>query len=336
MRWQLIAIGFAVVAVAAWLAFQPRSSAPDPVVARDRLVASDAVVATFSPGGAEGYRFTAVKGEGWVWERTSGSDGSPLPDAIVYNGSRYLMRVSDGCFIQLSNVKSPLVPGLTVSSRLVNQPGLNDERAAVYSYSVDSTAFARSGALPVSMRVTEDLSGLKSGGEMRASTGQPPGAVWPGDYTVVRASDGQRTAAQALIRGASPSDYATLTIRERVVGTTILNNSILGPYRIVIPQACPDHPTLLSGGVEGGQVEGLRSSPSPLRFVSGSPVLIDRAVESRLLFRAPVDAFNEAAAGAVLDTVPVTSTSTIIARITGGGFLAVQIDSCDGRSWFTC
>ena len=71
MRWQLIAVALAAVMVVAWLAFQPRSSAPDPVVARDRLVASDAVIATFSPGGAEGYRFTSIKGEGRPGRRGS-------------------------------------------------------------------------------------------------------------------------------------------------------------------------------------------------------------------------------------------------------------------------
>ncbi len=335
MRWQLVAVGIAAVAVVAWLAFQPRSSAPDLVVARDRLVASEAIVATFTPGGAEGYRFTTVKGEGWVWERTSGSDGSPLPDAIIYNGQRYLMRVAEGCFIQLPNVKPPLVPGVTVSRTLVSQPGLDAQKGAVYSYSIDSTAFARTGAVPVSMRVTEDLSRLATG-QMLASTGEPPGLVWPGNYTVTRASASQRDAARELIRSAEGSDFATLVIRERVVGTTILNNAILGPFRIVIPGSCPDHPTLLSAGVEGGQTEGLRSTPSPLRFAPGAPALVDRAAETRLLFRAPVDAFNAAAAEAVLGTVPVTSTSTIIARITGGGFLAVQIDACDGRPWFVC
>lgn len=336
MRWQLAAVAVAAMAVLAWLALQPRSSAPDLVVARDRLVASDALVATFSPGGAEGYRFTSIKGEGWVWERTSGSDGSPRDDAIVFNGAQYLLRITGQCYIQLPAVKPPLVPGLTISTRLVKQPGLNSQPGSVYSYTVDSTSFARSSAIPVAMRITEDLSGLKSGGEMLASTGAEPGPVWPGNYILMQATLAERSAALDTIRAATASDYATLVIRERIVGTTILNNAILGPYRIVIPEACPDHPTLLSAGVEGGQAEGLRSAPSPLRFVAGPPARIDRAAETKLFFRAPVEAFNAAAAEAVLGAVPVTSTSTIIARINGGGFLAVQIDSCDGRRWFIC
>ena len=70
MRWQLIAAVFVLVAIAGWVVFQPRSDAPDLVVARDRLVSSEAVVATFSPGQAEGYRFTSIRD---VEERIQGA-----------------------------------------------------------------------------------------------------------------------------------------------------------------------------------------------------------------------------------------------------------------------
>jgi hypothetical protein len=319
-----------------WLLFQPRNSAPDLVVARDRLMASDALVATFRSGGAEGYRFTSLKDLGWVWDRTSGGSGEPLADAILYAGGRYLLRITDGCFIQIPTVKPPLVPGLTVSQKLVNQPGLHGTAGSLFAYNVDATAFARANATLISLQVTENLAPLRSGGALFATTGEPPGPVWPGDYSVRRASAAEQRTAQDVLKSATPSDYAELVIEERIVGTTILNNSTLGPYRIVIPEACPDHATLLSAGIQGGQAEGLRSSPSPLRFLPGSPMLIDQAFETGLKFRAPVDAFNAAAAGGSFGTVPVTSTNTIISRITGGGFLGLQIDSCSSKPWFSC
>ncbi|MEO8538312.1 MAG: hypothetical protein ABI577_01135 [bacterium] len=336
MRWQLVAVFFAVVAIAGWLVFQPREDAPSLVTARDHLVASDAVVATFSAGASEGYRFTSLRNGGWVWERTNGSDGSPLPDAILFTGQMYLLRISEACFIRLPTVKPPLIPGITVSRKLVNQPGLHDTAGTLFAYTIEATDFARNAAVPVSMRVTENLAGLAKSGTLLATTGEPPGLVWPGDYSLSRATPSQRQAAADLLASAKPSDYAEMVIRERIVGTTILNNAILGPFRIVIPEACPDHPTMLSMGVEGGQVEGLRSSPSPLRFLDGDPARIDDAVETLVKFRAPVDAFNAVAEAGGFGTVPVTSASVIVARIAGGGFLGLQIDSCSSRPWFRC
>lgn len=336
MRWQIVIASGAALVVAGWLLFQPRSTTPDLVIARDRLVASEAVVATFSPGGAEGYRFTSIRGRGWVWERTSGPDGKTLQDAIIFNGSQYLLRITDGCFIQLPTVRPPLVPGLTVSQRLVNQRGLDDQSNGHYGYDVETAEFGRAGAIPVSMRVTEDLSSLASGGAMLAFTGDPPGPVWPGSYQLVAATENERAIAEQLIATAVPSDYAELVFRQRVVGTTILSNVIFGPYRIVIPEACPNAPTQLSTGIEGGQSEGLRSSPSPLRFVAGTPVRIDRAQETLLKLRAPVESFNDLALAGQFSSVPVSSTRTIVARINGGGFLALQIESCSSRPWFEC
>ncbi len=336
MRWQFAFIGLAALAIAGWLVFQPRSTAPDLVVARDKLVAGDAVVAEFSPGHTEGYRFTVTKDLGWVWERTSGTTGEPLADAVVFVGNRYLLRITEACFIQLPAVKPPLVPGLTVAQKLVNQRGVHDTGGTLYAYDIEASAFARSGATLAAIRVTEDLAPLRQDGPMRASTGEPPGVIWPGDYAVRRATSAEESDARAVLRAAVPSDYGEIVIRERIVGTTILNNAILGPYRIVIPEACPDHPTLLSANVEGGQSEGLWSSPSPLRFAAGTPALIDRAAETQLKFRAPVEAFNAAAQDIQLGSVPVTSTSAIIARINAGGLLAIQIDSCTSRPWFVC
>lgn len=336
MRWQLAAAVGLLALVCAWAVFQPRSRAPDLVVARDRLVAGDAVVATFSPGAAEGYRFTVVRGEGWVWERTSGPGGAALPDAIVFNGSGHLLRLGEGCFIPLGAVSPPLVPGLTVARRLTTMRGLDEQEGGRYAYDIDASAFGRDSLPAPSVTVREDLSGLRSDGSFRASTGQPPGAVWPGDYTVTRASPQQQGDASRLIREARASDYAELVIRERVAGTLVLSNAVLGPYRVVIAGDCPDRPTVLSSGVAGGQVEALRSAASPLRFGPGDPAVIERARETRLHIRAPVESFNDLAAEGGFGTVPVTSTSVILARMQGGGFLAVEIVACTARPWFRC
>lgn len=336
MRGQIIIAACAAVAVTGWLLVQPHSAAPDLVVARDKLVAGEAVVATFSPGGAEGFRFTSIRDRGWVWERTSGPDGNVLPDAIIFNGSRYLLRIAEACFIQLPALRPPLVPGLTLSQRLVNQRGLEVQSNGRYAYDVETVDFRRADATATSMRVTEDLSSLSSSGGIAATTGGPPGPVWTGQYTLNRASATERATAEDLISGAVPSDYAELVVRQRVVGTTILSSAILGPYRIVIPQACPNAPTQLFRGIEGGQSEGLRSSPSPLRFSGGAPMLVDGAQETALRLRAPVESFNALADAGQFSVVPVTSANVIVAGITGGGFLAFQIDSCTSRAWFSC
>lgn len=317
-----------------WIALQPRSSAPDLVVARDRLVAGD-VVATFSPGAAEGYRFTLLRDGAWVWERTSGSDGSPLPDAIVFNGSDHLLRIDDACFIRLGAVKPPLVPGLTVARALTTQRGLDEQGGGRYAYTVDATAFSRTSA-PASLRVTEDLSALRSNGAILVSTGEPPGPVWQGSYRLDRATQAEIERARRLVAGASPSDYAELVFRERVAGTLVLSSAVLGPYRIVVPEACPARATLLASGVQGGQAEGLRTAPSPLRFGPGDPATIERAKVTTLHIRAPVEAFNAAMEAGDLGSVPLTTTAVVVLRSNGGGVLAVEIVACTARPWFRC
>ena len=61
MRPHIILLGAALAAFAGWLAFWPRDAQPNLVRARDSLVASEAVVVRFDPGGVAGYRFTSVK-----------------------------------------------------------------------------------------------------------------------------------------------------------------------------------------------------------------------------------------------------------------------------------
>jgi hypothetical protein len=335
MRWQLAAAGVVALAVTAWFIFQPRSSAPDLLVARDRMVAGPGVVATFSPGGAEGYRFTVVRGEGWVWERTSGSDGSPLPDAIVYNGSQYLLRVQAGCYIALPAVQPPLVPGLTASKQLTRQPGLDEQASGLYAYDLDGSPFSRN-TEPASVRVTEDLRPLRDGQPVVASTGDPPGAVWQGTYNLRPATGEETNSAREAIRQAKASDFAQLVIRERAIGSAVLFNATIGPYRIVIPEGCPDAPTLLASGANGGQLEGLRSAPSPISFARGVPALIANARETTLKVRAPEESFDAVVALGNFGSVPVTTSNMVVAASLGGGYIAVEIQSCTSRPWFQC
>jgi len=336
MRWQLAIVAVLVAGGAAWFVFQPRSEAPDLLVARDRLVGGPAVVASFSPGGAEGYRFTSIRGVGWVWVRTSGSDGTPLPDAIIFNGSQHLLRIADGCFIELGPVREPLVPGLTVAPKLTTMPALDERPGGEYAYSVDTRDFARAGAPAGAIRVVETLGALREGGSMSASTGDPPGVVWPGNYVIDEATGPELESTLALIRGAKASDYAELLIHERVIGTIVLSNAVLGPYRIVIPEACPERPTLLSSGVSGGQVESLRTSASPIRFGPGTPAVILNAKETLLRVRAPVEAFNAQIPGGGYGDLPVTSALVMIVADINGGHLGIEVVGCVGRPWFVC
>ncbi len=339
MRWQLVPLGLLAVALGGWAAFQPRGeTGGDLVVARDRFLQAEGVVATFSPGGAEGYRFTAIEGEGWVWERTTGPGGGVQVDAIVYNGSQHLLRLEEGCFVPLAGVREPLVPGVTAARRLVTQPGLRRVGDTRAEYEVDATRFlgAPTSSLNATVQVTEVLSTVREGTlKIETSAVGRWNRVWTGSYELAVATPNEVSVARKLL-AATPSDFAEVTFLERVAGMLVLSTALLGPYSVLIAEDCPDTPVLLGSGVRGGQVEGLRTAPSPLRFDDSTPPLVLEAMETRLRIRAPVESFNAEMANGTYGTVPITSASVILVSTGRGAGIAVQVMSCTAKPWFTC
>ncbi|MEX0782829.1 MAG: hypothetical protein WD557_09280 [Dehalococcoidia bacterium] len=335
MRLHAVLLGVVLAALAGWLLFWPREDHPDLVRARDSLVASDALVVRFDPGGVGGYRFVSLKDEGWLWERTD-ADGEPYPDALVFNGDQHLLRVADSCYIPILDVRSPLIPGITVVPRLSRQPDL-DEQGEHYIYAVAPGFAARSdypSSLP-DLEVTEDLSTLRAEATILASTGSDPGYIWRGSYSIARATPADISGARAVLASARPSGYAEIVLRERVFGN-IIGNIISEPSSVVVAEDCPDHPARLWPGSRGGQAEGLRATPAPFDLSHGlTPVFRNSATTSASV-RGPVEYLTRAFADASFGDVPITTTDTILVNRGPYNGVAIGIISCTSRPWFHC
>jgi len=325
------------VGIAGWAAFQPGGdSGGDLVVARDRFLASEGLVATFSPGGAEGYRFTVIDGEGWVWERTAGPSGRVLPDAMVWNGSQHLLRVADGCYVPIEGVREPLIPGWNAATRLVSQPGLRRVGDTRAEYEIDAAPYL-SGSQPATVEVTEVLADVRDGSlTVTTAPGEGVRRAWTGTYQVRPATTDELAAVRETLAEASASDFAEVTFMERVTGTLVLSTALLGPYTVVVAKDCPDVPVLLGSAVRGGQVEGLRSAPSPLRFTGDSPPTVQDAMVTRLKIRTPVESFNAEMAEGTFGDVPITEAGVFLVATGRGSGIAVQVMTCTARPWFAC
>jgi hypothetical protein len=334
--WNLAPLGLLVIALGGWATFQPRDENRDLVVARDRLLAADGIVATFSPGGAEGYRFTALADGSWLWERTSGSDGGIRGDRLIYNGRQHLLKLAENCHIPLTDVREPLIPGWNVAPRLVTQRGLHrigDTRA---EYVIDAAPYHSATSAP-EVLVTEVLIGVRQGTLTvhTEAVGQVARA-WTGSYVVRRASSDELQAARDTISAAVASDFAEVRFIERVAGSLILTHALLGPYSVVVAEDCPDSPTQLGSAARGGQIEGLRVSPSPLRFTGGSPPLVLQAKTTRLRVRAPVELFNAEMETGNFGEVPITESGVFLVSTGPASGIAVQVLSCTAKPWFQC
>lgn len=336
MRLHIGILGAVVVLFAAWLLFGPREKSPDLVRARDRLVASDAITVRFDPGGVGGYQFTSIKGEGWLWERTDAS-GKPYPDAIAFNGRDHLLRVAEGCYIQVKDFRPPLIPGVTVSPRLARQPGLHERAGSNYVYAVSPSFSARQdypSSLPA-LEITEDLSRLRADATVLASTGSSPDYIWRGDYRINAATAADIARARGVLREARPSDYAEIVLIDRVIGN-ILGNVISDPSSVVIAQDCPESPARLWPGSHGAQAEGLRATPLPFTVVPGDHPVFRDAHATTMSIRAPSGFLNELFENAPYEDVPVSTAQTVIIHRGEADGLAVFILSCTAKPWFRC
>mgnify|MGYP001489250687 CR=1 FL=1 len=336
MRWQLLPLALVGVGFAAWVAFEPSNGGGDPVVARDRFLDTDGLVATFSPGSAEGYRFTVVDGAGWVWERTSGPGGAVREDALIWNGEHHLLRMAEGCHVSIDGVREPLIPGWNAAPLLVAQPGLRRVGDTRVEYDLEAAPYLP-GSQAGSLEVTEVLAAIEDGA-LLVETSAPLATtrLWTGVYEIRPATGEELAAARTTIASAAPSSFAEVTFLERVTGTLVLSTALLGPYTVVIAEDCPDSPVLLGSAVRGGQVEGLRSAPSPLRFTNDVPPRVESAMVTRLKIRAPVESFNAEMAGATFGTVPITESGVLLVSTGSGSGIAVQVMTCTATPWFAC
>lgn len=336
MRLHALILGVALATFAGWVAFWPRADHPDLVRARDSIVASEAVVVRFDPGGVGGYRFISLKNEGWLWERTD-ADGEPYPDALVFNGREHLLRVADACYIAIRDVRPPFIPGVTFTPRLARQPGLDSQAGEKYVYAV-APGFAARPDYPSSLpdlEITEDLSSLRADGTIRASTGLSPGFIWRGDYSIARAGEADVGRARSAIRSARASDYAEIILRERVFGN-IIGNVISEPSAVIVAEACPDRPARLWPGSRGGQAEGLRATPAPFDLTSGDAPVVRNAATTTASIRGPVEYLLRAFDRASFGDVPITTTDTILVNVGVANGVALEVISCTSRPWFRC
>jgi hypothetical protein len=335
MRLHVVLLGLAVAGFAGWLAFGSREQHPDLVRGRDALVASDSLVVAFDPGGVGGYRFTSVKGAGWLWERTD-AKGEPYADALLYNGVEHLLRIGDSCYVRLAEVRMPVIPGVTVALRLARQPDV-EERGEQYVYSV-AAGFAvrpeyRHG-LP-DLEVTEDLSRLRTHGIVTATTGRGTGYVWPGDYTIARATAPEVARVREVLGTARASDYAEVILRERVFGS-VVGGGASEPASVVIARDCPGQPVRLGAGAYGGQAEALRTIPAPYGLTYGENPVFRDATTTGASVAGPVEYLNRAFQGGTFGHVSVRTTETILVRLAPSSGVGLQIISCTSRPWFQC
>jgi hypothetical protein len=336
MRVHALILGTALIALAGWLLFSPREDHPDLVRARDSLVASDALLVRFDPGGVGGYRFISLKDEGWVWERTDAT-GAPYPDALIFNGTEHLLRIADSCFIPLHEVRPPFIPGITVVPRLARQGGLDEQPGDLYVYAV-APGFAARADYPSSLpdlEVTEDLSSLRADATIHASTGLDAGFIWRGDYSIARASDSDVAAARALIAGARASGYAEIVLRERVFGN-IIGNVISEPASVIVAEDCPHLPARLYPAARGGQAEGLRVMPAPFELTYGEAPVFPDAATTTASIRGPIEYITRAFDNATFSDIPITTTDTILINRGPANGVALAILSCTSRTWFRC
>ncbi|MGH2609350.1 MAG: hypothetical protein ACRDHF_09710 [Tepidiformaceae bacterium] len=336
MRLHAAILGVAIAGFASWLAFWPRADHPDLVRARDSLVASDAIVVRFDPGGVAGYRFISVKDEGWLWERTDAS-GNPYPDALLFTGEDHLLRIADACYIAVRDLRPPLIPGVTFTPRLARQAGLDHQAEGRYAYAV-APGFAARPDYPSSLpdvEITEDLSRLRDDGTIHASTGSDPGYIWRGDYSIARASAADVERVRAVLREAHASEYAEIVLRERVFGN-IIGNIISEPSSVIVAEECAGHPARLWPGSGGGQAEGLRATPAPFDLTHGPAPVFRNSATTTASIRGPVDYLLRAFEGATFGDVPITSTDTVLVNRGRANGVAISIISCTSRPWFQC
>jgi hypothetical protein len=336
MRTHAIILGVALALFAGWLALWPREQHPDLVRARDDLVASDALVVRFDPGGVGGYRFVSLKDEGWVWERTDAL-GNAYPDTLLFNGTEHLLRIADGCYIPIHDLRSPFIPGITVAPRLARQRGLDEQPGELYAYAV-SPGFAARADYPSSLpdlEVVEDLSSLRADATIRASTGLDAGFIWRGDYSIAAASESDIAAARALLATAHASDYAEILVRERVFGN-IIGNVISEPSSVVVAEDCPDQPARLHPAAHGGQAEGLRATPAPFELTHGDNPFFRDAATTSASIRGPVEYISRAFDRATFADIPITTTDTILINRGPANGVAIAVLSCTSRPWFRC
>lgn len=336
MRVHVLFVAVVLALVTGWVVVQRRGPGADPDAARDRLVAQDNVVATFVTENVEGYTFTRLHNGTWTWDRTF-LDGTHAPGALLYNGRQYLLEIAGGCYIDLPQVRDPLIPGVTVARKLKGLAGVTHESATTVHYRVDpgSTAVNAIAGPAAIVDVAEDLSPLERNEGYRAVTSGSSGSVWYGSYVVRAATAAEADEAATRIREAAASPYASLRVQLRVVGTEV-GGRVVGPYPIVVARDCPGSPGQVWPSAQGGQGGGLRVTPSPIRFTAATTPVVAGAKLLRSPLAVSSDALAVVAAEGTFGDVPLSVGAVYVVSDGMGAMLAIEVLSCSGRPFFVC
>lgn len=332
MRWHLGIALAVVLAAGGWFAYD--SGERDPGYLRDRLVAGD-VVATYSSGFTEGYRFTLLRDEGWLWERL-GRGGTPFGDALLHIDGRTLLRVDDRCWVSLRDVRLPFVPGVTVPRALSGKGGIERDPDHYYRYSLEPGETAPAGVTrAAAVDVTEDVRDPDGEGLRITTAGTDP-SFWYGTYRVRAATDADRARWAELASGARPSAVARMEVRERIVGSPVGNN-VTGPFTLVVAGDCQDRPVLIRPAAAGGQRLGPRLSQANVRFGPGQPPVVRDAVDVPIAIHAQFTAEAPLAEVARnLGDVPLRERLVVLVRNPDGVLMAVQFQTCEPQPFFLC
>jgi hypothetical protein len=332
MKSHWLIAGLMLVVAGGWGAFASRSEAPDPVYARDKLVGGDAVMATFKADTTdETYEFTAIKGKGWVWTRTT-PNAAGLAGTLLYNGKQHMVQVGEACFVPLEKVAAPFIPGVTTTAKLGQVADFAHNPDGSYTYEVAATELAPEAARNAKVSITEQLAELEQQPSYAVTISGKTPSLWYGSYRLSRATAAQRQAATALLDRARPSGIASIEIRERLVSLAI-GSVVQGPFTIVHADDCPGTPVQLRPGSNGGQMGGARITVPDVTFAGG--LRIEQAMLLPMPIYAPREDLFEAGRYGPFAPTAVPPGSVLVVP-NGGAMLAVQIASCSPGAVFRC
>ena len=341
MKWVLGGLLVVLIGAGAWGYSAYNERTLDVVFKRDRLANSGALVVTFEgEGGFEGYRYTRLQSDRWIWERTlrPASGESQPADTMLSNGDEVLLQLGPGCFAAVEGVHQPLIPGVTTAKRLKELELRHLLPGPDYEYEVDGSGAA---SPPVSgpgsriaVTITEDLRDIDRG-EYRASTTGKSIALSYGSYRVMRATDAETRAAKQRIEAAHRTNVARLQVRVRALSA--LFGAVTGPYPILIAEACPGNPAQLYPASRGGQRPGPRWRVPELPLSAAQPGVVPgaRTIPSVIL-GAPYEVVIARAAAETARDTALRRGQVLVVAGPGETFLAISIDSCEPASFFPC
>jgi hypothetical protein len=334
MRPHLFIAGLVLLAAAGWYAIGPDFRSEGPIDRRESFLAAGPIAVAFTTSHSEGYEFIWLGDSRWTWERVS-RDGTVGEDAIVHDGSRTLLRIASGCWIEPARVAPPFVPGLT-AARDLRAIG-HEQGEGTIRYELDPSAVAPLSRQATNLTVLEDPEHATGNNpHLIAWTSGDNPSFWYGNYEFRPASQDAVAQAHALLAEARATPFATMEIRERVL-STVIGSLVVGPYPLVVAEGCPDHPVTLRPASRGGQLGGPRVVPSNLALavVDGRAVARASVVVPGPIHESPADMMAAARVRTPRD-IPIEVPLLIATRYGDGGWMAVRISDCTPAPFFPC